>query len=150
MICEKFIAVKLLTISKSRATMCPKFTGLARKNYITPGSPEIFSIALNFSKIRQSFLIIWVFSQFSSKICVESVQISSEVTFYDVKYQNLRPIFSEVRKNIFGKVVTLQRQKLIAVYSKWVGMGWVGWPAWGRVRWGGVRAVFLVSYFAHS
>ena len=41
-------------------------------------------------------------------ICIKRGQISSEIRLYDAKYQNLWPIFSADRKNIFEKVVTLQ------------------------------------------
>ena len=35
------------------------------------------------------------------------MNISSEVGFYDVMNQNLRPIFTAAHKTIFGKMVTL-------------------------------------------
>ena len=43
------------------------------------------------------------------------VQISSEIRFYDAKYQNLRPIFTAARKNILKKVVTLKLKDEVIV-----------------------------------
>ena len=85
-----------------------------------PGGPELFSIARNFPKVRHIFilfLILWVFLRFPTNICVKRVQISPEVVFYEVKYQNLRPNFTSARKNIFGKVVNLASQIVQNTFS---------------------------------
>ena len=60
-----------------------------------------------FKKLRQRWVFLWVVLQISTKICVQRVQISSEIGFYNAKYPNLRPIFAVAQKSIFGKMVTL-------------------------------------------
>ena len=45
------------------------------------------------------------------------MQISSEIVFYDAKYQNLRPIFAAARENIFGNVVTLRNIGVLCFFT---------------------------------
>ena len=70
----------------------------ARKYFPKPGM---------FKKISQIFLFLWAFLRILTNICIKRMQISSEIGFYDAKYQTSRTIFAAARKNTFGKVVTL-------------------------------------------
>ena len=45
------------------------------------------------------------------------MQISSGIGFYDVKYQNSRPIFTVALNNIFGKMVTLGQSEKMKYYK---------------------------------
>ena len=79
----------------------PEKICVVQKPGIIYQSPDIF-------KKKSNFLIFMgIFTNFDKYICIKRVQFLSEIGFYDVKYQNLRPIFTAARKNIFGKVVTL-------------------------------------------
>ena len=69
--------------------------------------PGIIFQSPTFSNISHIFLFSWVCLRISTTICIKRVHISSEIGFYDAKYQNFRSIFGAARKTIFGKVVTL-------------------------------------------
>ena len=69
-------------------------------------SPELFFIARNFTKqIQFIFNFMGIFTNFHW-IYASRVHISSKIGFYDVKYQNLRQIFSAAQIFFFWKMVT--------------------------------------------
>ena len=82
----------------------------------SPEARNFFLHILEVSKIRQIFLILWVFLQISNYLSI--LWVWSGIGFYDVKQQNIRlKILDQFKvtaawKNIFGKSVTLNNYLL--------------------------------------
>ena len=98
-------------------TLIPHTVNSHAKNQIPPGfllhsSRTPCGILLNFCMgiFKSLELFNFIFMGISTKLdkyMHQKSAIFARIGFYDVKHQNLRPIFAAVRKNIFGNVVTL-------------------------------------------
>ena len=65
--------------------------------------PGIIFHSPEFLKIIQISFILWAFLRISPNIYVKSADYVQNWRFYDVRFQNLTPMFTVTRKNIFWK-----------------------------------------------